>query len=205
MLRSRRCLLAAGLAAPLVSFAQSAATGHEGTLEEVMVTSTKQVDAVASQDVPVAITAFSGKELKEGFNSSLQSLTVRMPNVQLDSIGSQKATGNFTIRGLGPNSSIPSIEPAVGTFYDGVYLGINSGLIFDFFDTASVEVLRGPQGLLFGRNVTGGAIVINSNKPADEFESKLKVSTTHKLDSVVAATLSGPLIDDVLSARLSGY
>jgi len=205
MFRSHRHLLVAGLTAPLVTFAQSASTGHEGTLEEVMVTSTKQVDAVAIQDVPVAVTAFSGRELKEGFTASLQSLTVRMPNVQLDSIGSQKATANFTIRGVGVNSSIASIEPTVGMFYDGVYLGINSGVLFDFFDTASVEVLRGPQGLLFGRNVTGGAIVINSNKPSDKFESKLKVSTTHKLDSVVAATLSGPLIDDVLSARISGY
>jgi iron complex outermembrane receptor protein len=205
MFKSCRRLLAAGLAVPLVSFAQNVPTAHEGTLEEVLVTSTKQVQAVAVQDVAVAVTAFSGKDLREGFTSSLQSLAVRMPNVQLDSIGSQKATANFTIRGMGTNSSIPSIEPAVGTFYDGVYLGINSGVIFDFFDAASVEVLRGPQGLLFGRNVTGGAIVINTRKPSDEFESNLKVSTTHKLDSVVAATVSGPLNDGALSARLTGY
>jgi len=205
MLRSQWHLLAAGLTAPFVIFAQNAPIAHEGALEEVLVTSTKQVEAVAVQDVAVAVTAFSGQELQEGFTPSLQSLTVRMPNVQLDGIGSQRATANFTIRGLGTNSSIPSIEPAVGTFYDGVYLGINSGVIFDFFDAESVEVLRGPQGLLFGRNVTGGAIVINTKKPSDEFESHLKVSTTHKLDSVVAASISGPLIAGTLNARLTGY
>jgi iron complex outermembrane recepter protein len=154
-------LCAAIFAAPLVTFAQDAPDGYEGVLAEVLVTSTKQAAAVAVQDVPLAITAFSGEELQQGFARSLQSLTVRMPNVQLDGIGTQKATANFTIRGLGTNSSIASIEPAVGTFYDGVYLGMNAGVIYDFFDVASIEVLRGPQGLLFGRNArcphNGGA------------------------------------------------
>ena len=63
--------------------------------------STKQVEAVAVQDVAAAVTAYSSEDLQKGFNSSLQSLTVKMPNVQLDGIGSQKATANFTIRGLG--------------------------------------------------------------------------------------------------------
>jgi iron complex outermembrane recepter protein len=181
------------------------AAAQESRLEEVLVTATKQVEAVAVQDVAGAVTAFSGQELQEGYSRSLQSLTVRMPNVQLDGIGTQKATANFTMRGLGTNSSISSIEPTVGTFYDGVYLGMNAGVIYDFADIASVEVLRGPQGLLFGRNVTGGAVVINTRKPTDELESTLRMSTTNRLDSVVAASVSGPLIDGVLSARLTGY
>jgi iron complex outermembrane receptor protein len=184
---------------PLVAVSQNAA------LEEVLVTATKQVEAVAVQDVAAAVTTFSGTELQQGFNSSLQSLTVRMPNVQLDSVGSQKATANFVMRGMGTNSSIVSIEPTVGTFYDGVYLGINAGVIYDFYDVASIEVLRGPQGLLFGRNVTGGAILINTRKPSDEPEASLKVSTTHKQDSVVAASVSGPLVDGTLSGRVSAY
>jgi iron complex outermembrane recepter protein len=204
-IKSPRRLLTAGLIVPFVTFAQEVPSGSASSLEEVFVTATKQVEAVAVQDVAAAVTAYSSEDLQKGFNSSLQSLTVKMPNVQLDGIGSQKATANFTIRGLGLNSSIPSIEPTVGTFYDGVYLGINGGVMYDFFDVASVEVLRGPQGLLFGRNTTGGAIVINTRKPSDVFEATMKMSTTHKLDSVVAASVSGPLIDDTLKVRLTGY
>jgi iron complex outermembrane recepter protein len=205
MFKLSRYLLTAASAMPFVTFAQDVPSGSATGLEEVFVTATKQAEAVAVQDVAAAVSAFGSEELREGFNSSLQSLTVRMPNVQLDGIGSQKATANFTIRGLGTNSSIPSIEPAVGTFYDGVYIGINAGVMYDFFDVASVEVLRGPQGLLFGRNTTGGAIVINTRKPADELEANLKVSTTHRQDSVVAASVSGPLVEGTLSARLTDY
>ncbi len=205
MFKSPRRLLTAGLVVPFVTFAQDVPSGSASVLQEVFVTATKQVEAVAVQDAAVAVTAYSSEDLQKGFNSSLQSLTVKMPNVQLDGIGSQKATANFTIRGLGINSSIPSIEPTVGMFYDGVYIGINAGVMYDFFDVASVEVLRGPQGLLFGRNTTGGAIVINTRKPSDEFEASMKVSTTHKLDSVVAGSVSGPLIDDTLKVRFTGY
>src|SRR5262245_10910007 len=105
MFSSRRCLLAAGVAAPFVAFAQDLPTNRATGLEEVMVTATKQREAVAVQDVAAAVTAFSGKDLEVGFISSLQSLTVKLPNVELDGIGSQKATANFTIRGLGTNSS----------------------------------------------------------------------------------------------------
>jgi iron complex outermembrane receptor protein len=204
MLRSCWRALAVGLTAPLVTFAQDTADLPDA-LEQVLVTATKQAEAVAVQDVAIAMTAFSAKDLQQGFNTSLQSLTVRMPNVQLDGIGTQKATANFTIRGLGTNSSIPSVEPAVGTFYDGVYLGLNAGVMYDFFDVDSIEVLRGPQGALFGRNVTGGAILINTRKPSDEFELHTKMSTTHRADSVLAASISGPLLEDTLSARLTGY
>jgi iron complex outermembrane receptor protein len=72
---------------------------------------------------------------------------------------------NFSIRGQGINSSIPSVDPTVGVFVDGVFVGTTYGVVLDTFDLESIEVLRGPQGLLFGRNVTGGAVLLRNARP----------------------------------------
>jgi iron complex outermembrane receptor protein len=92
-----------------------------------------------------------------------------MPNVQLESVGTFPGVQNFSIRGQGINSSIPSVDPTVGVFVDGLYMGTTYGVVIDTFDLESVEVLRGPQGLLFGRNVTGGAVVLRNARPDGEF------------------------------------
>jgi iron complex outermembrane receptor protein len=174
-------------------------------IQEVLVTATKKGRAEAAQDVPLAITAFTGEQLQARQTRDLAGLTVSMPNVSLDSIGTQKATANFAIRGLGTNSSIPSIEPTVGVFVDGMYLGINTGVIYDVFDLEGIEVLRGPQGLLFGRNVTGGAIVVKTRKPSDTLDASLKASVTDDMDKIIAGSVSGPLVEGKLKARLTGY
>jgi len=137
-------------------------------LEEVVVTARKREEM--SQQVPIAISAFNADQLNALKVRRLDDLTVGMPNVSLDDIGTFRSVANFSIRGLGINSSIPSIDPTVGVFVDGVYMGQNAGVVIDFFDISSIEVLRGPQGTLFGRNVTGGAVLINTKKPGEEFE-----------------------------------
>jgi iron complex outermembrane recepter protein len=175
------------------------------TIQEVLVTATKKGKAEEAQKVPLAITAFTGDQLQARQTRDLVGLTVSMPNVSLDSIGTQKATANFAIRGLGTNSSIPSIEPTVGVFVDGMYLGVNTGVIYDVFDLEGIEVLRGPQGLLFGRNVTGGAIVVKTRKPSDTLDVGLKASVTDDLDKIIAASVSGPLVEGKLNARVTGY
>ncbi len=131
-----------------------------------------------------------------------------MPNVALDDIGTTRGSANFSIRGLGINSSIASIDPTVGLFLDGVYLGNNVGVIFDMFDVESVEVLRGPQGILFGRNVTGGAILLNSRKPGDEFEARARVAVDGGGDGgmnrYAMGSIGGP-VSDTLALKLSAY
>jgi outer membrane receptor protein involved in Fe transport len=135
------------------------------TLEEVVVTATKKASAEMAQDVGIAVTAISGDTIENRFMSDLTDVGNLAPNVQMSAAGTTPGTPSFFIRGMGIFSSIPSDEPAVGIIQDGIYLGVNSGSMTSLFDVESVEVLRGPQGTLFGRNVTGGAVVVNSRRP----------------------------------------
>jgi iron complex outermembrane receptor protein len=121
----------------------------------------------------------------------------------MDESGTTKGVANFSFRGLGVNSSIPSVDPTVGVFIDGVYLGTNYGVVFDQFDLAGIEVLRGPQGLLFGRNVTGGAVVVNTKNPTSEFEGSIRTAIESGLNKYVMASVSGPVIEDKLLAKLA--
>lgn len=183
-------------------------TNQSALLEEVVVTARKREEDV--QDVPIAITALNAAQLEELKIRSLSNLTVGIPNVSMDDVGTFRSVANFSIRGLGINSSIPSIDPTVGVFIDGVYMGQNAGILLDMFDIASVEVLRGPQGTLFGRNVTGGAVLINSKGPTDEFEFNARLAVDGNpngdggLSKYYMGSISGPIGEDV-GFRLSVY
>ncbi|MEO0466574.1 MAG: TonB-dependent receptor [Pseudomonadota bacterium] len=181
-------------------------------LQTVEVTATKKANVEDVQSVPIAITAFNADSLDALNVQNLEDLSYSTPNVSLDDIGTSRGTANFAMRGLGVNSSIPSIDPAVGVFVDGVYLGINNGVIVDLFDIDSVELARGPQGLLFGRNTTGGAVIINTGNPTDEFTYKGQVRIDGPIDSdrggpqlTVQGVVSGPLVDGVLNGKLGVY
>ena len=172
--------------------------------EEIIVTATKRGDALA-QDVPLAVTAYGAEQLQALNFQDLQSLTYTMPNVQLEDVGTARGVANFSIRGIGINSSIPSVDPAVGVFVDGVYMGINSGILADNFDLEAIEVLRGPQGTLYGRNVTGGAVLVRTANPSDEFEVTGRVAVETGLQYIGDFSVSGPLVEDVLTAKFATY
>lgn len=175
-------------------------------LEEVVVTARKREEL--SQDVPLSISAFNSDQLDALKVRNLGDLAVAMPSVVLDEIGTSRGTANFSIRGIGINSSIPSIDPAVGVVIDGVYLGTNTGVVFDNFDVQSIEVLRGPQGTLFGRNVTGGAVLLNTKVPTQEFEFTARAAYEFPEDgggrTIVQGSVSGG-ITDTLAAKLAIY
>ena len=179
---------------------------------EILITGTKKKDAENVQDIPLAVTAFNAGTLEAFKIRDIQGLSFQAPTVSLDQVGTSRGTANFTVRGLGINSSIPSIDPTVGVFVDGVYLGINGGVVFDLFDLDSVEILRGPQGVLFGRNVTGGAVVINTGNPTEDFRGKIRAAVDGPIDGgrgganyTTSAVLSGPIIEDVLLFKVGAY
>ena len=181
-------------------------------INEILVTGTKKKDAENVQDIPLAVTAFNAGTLEAFKIRDIQGLSFQAPSVSLDQVGTTRGTANFTIRGVGINSSIPSIDPTVGVFVDGVYLGINGGVVFDLFDLESVEVLRGPQGVLFGRNVTGGAVVINTGNPTEDFRGKFRAAVDGPVDGgrgganyTVSGVVSGPIVEDVLLFKVGAY
>jgi iron complex outermembrane receptor protein len=175
-------------------------------LEEVVVTARKREEN--AQEVPLSITAFNADQIETLKVRSLTNLSVGMPNVSLEDVGTAPGIANFSIRGLGINSSIPTIDPTVGVFQNGVYLGTNQGIIFDLFDVESIEVLRGPQGTLFGRNVTGGAVLINNKKPGDELEGTaryaIETGDIGGINSYYMGAVGGP-ITDTLGGRIVMY
>lgn len=186
--------------------AQEARGASSILLEEVVVTARKREEAAL--DVPLSVSALGSQQIEALKVRDLTNLAVGLPNVALDEVGTTKGTANFSIRGLGINSSIPSIDPTVGVFVDGVYLGVNNGIIFDTFDLESIQVLRGPQGILFGRNVTGGAILLNTKKPGDEFEFKAKAAVDGGgdggINKYLMATVGGPITEN-LGAKFTAY
>src|SRR5690606_26759137 len=176
----------AALGTAVAAFAVPALVQAQGLaddfLDEIIVTGTKRAGGIDVQDAPVAISAYGENQLDAMHLRDLSSLGFVAPSVQLEDIGTTRGTANFSIRGIGINSSIPSIDPA-------------GGVVLDVFDLEGVEVLRGPQGLLFGRNVTGGAVLLRTSRPTEQLSVKAKVAAETGLNQFYQAVVSGPLAD----------
>ena len=217
MSRTVSALLASAGAAALLAHPALAQDDDRSTVERlsgdvITVTGTKKKDAENVQDVPLSVSAFNEDTLEALKVRTLQDLSFNAPNVSLDDIGTARGSANFSIRGLGINSSIPSIDATVGVFVDGVYMGVTSGLVFDVFDVGSVEVLRGPQGILFGRNTTGGAVLLNTSDPTDEFSYSFRAALETPVDddrggvnTFLQGRVSGPIIEDKLNGKIAVY
>jgi iron complex outermembrane recepter protein len=169
----------AALAIAMPAYAQSApAEESQGGIKEIVVTAQKRAENV--QDVPIAISAFTADALSERAVTSVASISNIAPNVVLDAgtpfSGSSSVISAF-IRGIGANDFAFNIDPGVGIYLDGVYLARSVGANQDLPDVERIEVLKGPQGTLFGRNTIGGAISIVTHDPGKEFRFKGDVTT----------------------------
>ena len=194
------------VAVPLAGVAQQTdASGRQ--VDEIFVVAQKKGRAENLQEVPAAITAYNADQLDGIFFQKLEDLSYSIPNVQLEQVGTFPGVQNFSIRGQGINSSIPSVDPTVGVFVDGIYQGTTYGTVLDTWDLESVEVLRGPQGLLFGRNVTGGAVTVRTARPdpAGELSFKAKASITDEDRYGGAFALEAPLVQDILAGKIMVY
>lgn len=189
--------------------AQEPPAGHvaatDALTQEIVITGTKKAGGENILKAPISMTAFNGQQLEALQFRSLESLTYSIPNVQLDQLGTFKGIANFSIRGFGVNSSTPSVDPAVGTFINGVYLGVNFGVVVDTFDISSIEVLRGPQSVLFGRNVTGGAVLITTERPDGKTRAHFRVTVESSRNQIYAGSVQGTLVPKLLFGEITGY
>ncbi len=160
------CTNAVGRLFATAAFLLLTQIGHTATIEEIVVTAQKRAESI--QDVPIAMSAF-GEDAIDTFNFEYgPMLAAQVPNVSYTDPGTGIPT--FSIRGVQLFDFTNANEAPVGFYVDEVYYGTAAGQFAQFFDAERVEVMRGPQGILFGRNTTGGLVHVISNKPADEFE-----------------------------------
>ena len=168
------------------------------TLEEVVVTAQHREESL--QDVPIAITAIGAEELRAADISDLNAISLRTPGFSMGTF--TPAQPQLYIRGIGSNADGASEDQSVVVFLDGVYLGRTAGQAFDLYDLERIEVLRGPQGTLYGKNAAGGALNIITQKPSDEFEGGIEVSGGDLGYLSTRAKVSGPLSEN-LAGKLS--
>ncbi|GIX29760.1 MAG: TonB-dependent receptor [Porticoccaceae bacterium] len=186
------------------------ASGFEGSygerrqmIEEVTVTSQKRAVGLSVQDVPSAISAFGEFQIKGSFSVDLVDIGRMVPNANLANVGTYNSYPNFFIRGIGVNGSTRSMDPAVGIIVDGMYLGYPAGSLLTTFDREAVEVLRGPQGTLLGRNVTGGAVLVRTKRPSGEYGFTAEATLGNYHQAEYAASVEGP-IGEKMAVKLAG-
>ena len=196
-----------GAVGSIVGFAPPAlaqTTASADQVEEVVVTARRREERL--QDAPVAVTAFSAEALADRGVESVAEISKFTPNLRFDG-AAQLSGGNYNatvfIRGVGQNDFAIFSDPGVGIYVDGVYFARSIGGMLDAFDVGRIEVLRGPQGTLFGKNTIGGAVVITSQAPGPELAGRLEgtVGSFNRRD--LKGYLDLPITEN-LFARISG-
>jgi iron complex outermembrane receptor protein len=178
-------------------------------LEEVVVTAQKREESI--QDVPIAVTALTGDALRDQQIVDVRSMSNTIPNVQINSFANSPDSAVFTIRGVGVNDADPYVGTTVSVVVDGVVVGTNTAALVSLFDIDRVEILRGPQGTLFGANTTGGVVNVVTKQPTGDFsgEAQLLFGNYDRIDANLAVNF--PITDNlagkisVLKTERDGY
>ncbi len=204
-MRSRLSFLVSALLAAAAAHAETAppaptTAGADGKeLADVVVTARRREEQL--KDVPIAVSALSGQQLEDHEIMAVKDIAAYTPglNINSDSVGRVF----MSIRGVG-TTLIDSVQPGVGIFFDGVYEPDTSYLNSPIVDVERIEVLRGPQGTLFGNNTLGGAINVVTRPPGDQFEGHAVLAAAGPDNYETAAlSLSGPIITGTLQGRLA--
>ncbi|MBL8771556.1 MAG: TonB-dependent receptor [Phenylobacterium sp.] len=174
------------LASSMLVLAAGAATAQEAVgVEEVVVTAQKRAENI--QDVPLSIMAVSAKAMESKNVTDVKGLEKVVPNLRFDTIA-QSAGVSIRVRGFGASSNA-AIDPSVAPYIDGVFIPRPGAMLTTFLDVESAEVLRGPQGTLFGRNATVGAVSLRTTAPQDSFSGKAVLEAgrfgSHKAEAIV--------------------
>ena len=198
---TNRSFIVAGLVLfalpPTVTWGQE----DQPVFEEILVTATRREASI--QEVPIAVSAYTGEDLAGRGVTDLYGLQEVSPSIAVYSSNSASNGGTLRIRGVGTTGNNPGLEAAVGTFIDGIYRS-RAGLAFnDLVDIDRVEILRGPQGTLFGKNTIAGAVNIITRKPAFENSAGVTLGLGNRDSREAAFVGNAVLAEDVLAGRLS--
>lgn len=195
----RQLIVALLTGAVVLLITNSGQADEPTTLEEIVVTATK-MGATNLQETPLAITAFTSDYMDRTGVKDLRDLTFNTPNLVIAQNGN---SAQIYIRGIGSNNSFLGGETSSTVHMDGVYIARPGAVFFNFLDVERIEVLRGPQGTLYGRNSVGGTINVISRKPSDEVQMKMQATVGDFNLLRGEGYLSGPIVEDKLSASLS--
>lgn len=194
----RRNWRRAGLLLPCLLLAPATAQAQEGELSEIIVTAERKAQSL--QDAPISIVALDSSALEKIGATGLADITNSVPNLQQITWGVGTTTLRFYIRGIGQTDNQLLADTAVGVYVDGVYVARSSGLAANIPDLDRVEVLRGPQGALYGRNTTGGAINLITKRPGKDFSASQTVRLGN-YDFIKSTTIVNVPITDTLAVK----
>jgi len=172
------------------------------SIDEILVTAQRRSENI--QDIPVTLSAFSPQDLQDRGIAQALDITQYVPNLIGHNNTGQGTANNYALRGLGNTESIATFDPPVGTYIDDIYISRQNANNFAFFDMERVEVLRGPQGTLFGRNTTGGAVRLILKKPGEKTSGQGEVSYGRFNEFQIRGTIDIPL-DEKLLTKISAY
>lgn len=179
----------------------SSPLAQTNALEEVVVTATKRAQSL--QDVPMAVNAFNADTIETAGINDASDLAILTPALNIN-VNTNPFAARMVIRGVGTAQTDPALEPSVGLFIDGIYLGRTGLGMSDLTDIERIEVLQGPQGTLYGKNTNAGAISVITKKPSFErSEGYFEASVGNYSMNKLTASISGPLTQN-LAYRLSG-
>ncbi|MFA5525060.1 MAG: TonB-dependent receptor [Tissierellales bacterium] len=195
--------------AMLVGLAFSTAVGHQAVyaqntgpaLEEIVVTAARRREEPV-QSVPVAVSVIPAEQIEKLHASNITALSSQVPNLFVGNVAVSPGVPSINLRGFGTRTSDIAAEPGVPVYIDGVYQTIITGSLADLFDLESLEVLRGPQGTLLGKNASAGAILLNRTRPTGELGGKLQLEYgSHDL-AQIQGLVNFPIIENVLAGKI---
>lgn len=177
-------------------------TGADETYGEILVTAQRRSESV--QDVPIAISAFNSEMVEGSGSTNITSLNGLAPNVVLQTQGLVANVPMISIRGMNTSDPDPNADPKVSTIIDGVYIPFVSSTMLDLFDVERIEILKGPQGVLFGKNNLAGTLNVISARPTDDFGGEARVSLgSYGLKQFRGKINSGRFAGDALAAKVA--
>lgn len=207
-MRPLRGMALAVVTAGVMQFGIAAPALAQTIIEEITVTAQKREENIT--DVPVAVSVLGQQQIDGSFSNNMEDLQALVPSVSFRT-GNTTRNSALTVRGIGTISFSVAAEPSVSTVVDNVVLGRSGQAFGDLYDLERVEVLRGPQGTLFGKNASAGVVNITTRRPGEELEGYISGTFYEDNEYQFRARVSGPLTDDlrgsvtVLSSEFDGY